>query len=167
MSFTDLPLYLWGYTLLSVIHLLNRVPSKSIPTAPYEIWFGKKSSLGYFKTWGCPAYVKRQMANKLEDRSIIACFIGYPKESIRYYYFPQDHNMIVSRNVIFLENSLSRMVVVGGQLSSKRMSLKSQELQILRNPLSMSQQLMFLYHLVDLAGSSNLLKGIWVCLQRK
>ena len=44
------------------------------------------------------------MADKIEDRSIVAYFIGYPKESMRYYfYFLQDHNMIVSQNVIFLE----------------------------------------------------------------
>ena len=42
--------------------------------------------------------------DKLENRSIIARFIGYPKGSIKYYfYFPQDHNVIVSRNTIFLE----------------------------------------------------------------
>ena len=89
MSFTDLPLFLWGYALLTAIHLLNRVPSKSIPTTPYEIWFGKKSSLDYLKIWGCLAYVKRQMIKKLEDRSIIAHFIEYPKKSMGYYfYFP-------------------------------------------------------------------------------
>ena len=81
MSFIDLPLFLWGHILLTSIHLLNRVPSKSVPTTPYKIWFGKKSSLDYLKTWGCPAYVKRQMMDKLEDRSIIGRFIGYPKKS--------------------------------------------------------------------------------------
>ena len=71
---------------------------------PYEIWFDKKLSLDYLKTWGCLAYIKRQMVNKLEDRSIIAHFIGYSKESMGYYfYFPQDHNVIVSQNAIFLE----------------------------------------------------------------
>ena len=59
MSFTDLPLFLWGHALLTAIHLLNRVPLKSVPTTPYEIWFGKKSSLSYLKTWGCLTYVKR------------------------------------------------------------------------------------------------------------
>ena len=66
---------------------MNRVPLKFVPTIPYVIWFGKKSRLGYLKTWGCPAYMKRQMANKLEDRSIIAHFIRYPKESIEYYFY--------------------------------------------------------------------------------
>ena len=50
MSFTDLSLYLWRYALLTVIHLLNRVLSKSVLTTLYEIWFGKKSSLSYLKT---------------------------------------------------------------------------------------------------------------------
>ena len=36
MSFTNLPLYLWGHALLTIIHLLNRVPSKSVPTTLYE-----------------------------------------------------------------------------------------------------------------------------------
>ena len=103
MSFADLSLYFWRHALLTAIHLLNRIPSKFVPTTPYEIWFGKKPSLSYLKTWGCPTYVKRQMADKLEDRSVIAHFIGYLKESMRYYYFPQDFNVIVSWNIIFLE----------------------------------------------------------------
>ena len=44
------------------------------------------------------------MANKLEDRSVVAHSIEYPKELIEYYfYFLQDHNVIVSRNIIFLK----------------------------------------------------------------
>ena len=83
--------------MLTSIHLFNRVPSKSVPTTPYEIWFDKKLSLDYLKTWGYPIYVKRQMVKKLEDRSIIAHFIEYPKESMGYYFhFSQDHNVIVS-----------------------------------------------------------------------
>ena len=90
--------------MLTAIHLLNRVPSKSVPTIPYEIWLDKKLSLGYLKTWEYPAYVKKQMAKKLEDKSIIAHFIEYPKESMGYYfYFSQDHNVIVSQNIVFLK----------------------------------------------------------------
>ena len=79
MSFTDLSLYFWEHTLLTIVYLLNRILSKSIPITAYEIWHGKKSSLDYLKTWGCPAYVRKQMADKLDDRFIIAHFIGYPK----------------------------------------------------------------------------------------
>ena len=59
MSFTDLPNFLWGHSLLTAIYLLNRISSKTIPTTPYEIWHGKKSSLSHPKIWDCPAHVKR------------------------------------------------------------------------------------------------------------
>ena len=35
MSFTDLPLFFWGHAILTIIHLLNKVPSKFVPTTPY------------------------------------------------------------------------------------------------------------------------------------
>ena len=104
MSFTDLPDFLWGHALLSAIHLLNQVLFKSIPTTPYELWHSKKSTLGYLKIWGCPTHVKRQQANKLEARSFRTRFIGYPKETMGYYfYILEDHNMIVSHHVVFLK----------------------------------------------------------------
>ena len=37
MSSTNLFLFLWGYTLLTTMHILNRILTKSIPTIPYEI----------------------------------------------------------------------------------------------------------------------------------
>ena len=58
MSFTDLPLSFWGYALETAAFTLNRAPSKSVETTPYEIWFGKKPNLSFLKIWGCEAYVK-------------------------------------------------------------------------------------------------------------
>ena len=49
MSFTDLSEYLWGYALKIAAHILNRVPSKVVPTTPYEMSSKKKRSLKYFK----------------------------------------------------------------------------------------------------------------------
>ena len=59
MSLTDLPLSFWGYALDTVAFMLNRVPSKSVETTPYELWFGKKPKLSFLKVWGCDAYVKK------------------------------------------------------------------------------------------------------------
>ena len=104
MSFTDLPIFLWGLALLFVIHLSNRILSKSFSTTPYELWHGKKPTLGYLKIWGCLTYVKQQQTNKLEARSFRAHFIGYPRETMGYYfYLSEDHNVIVSHHVIFLK----------------------------------------------------------------
>ena len=37
VSYTDLPISLWGYALLTATYVLNRVPSKYVPKIPYEI----------------------------------------------------------------------------------------------------------------------------------
>ena len=56
--FTDLPLSFWGYALETDAFTLNRAPSKSVETTPYELWFGKKPKLSFLKVWGCDTYVK-------------------------------------------------------------------------------------------------------------
>ena len=58
MSLTGLPLSFWGYALETAAFTLNRAPSKSVETTPYELWFGKKPKLSFLKVWGCDAYVK-------------------------------------------------------------------------------------------------------------
>ena len=59
MSLTNLPLLFWGYELETTAFTLNRSPSKSVETMPYELWFGKKPKLSFLKVWGCDAYVKK------------------------------------------------------------------------------------------------------------
>ena len=44
---TDLPLSFWGYALETATFTLNRAPSKSVETTPYELWFGKKPKLSF------------------------------------------------------------------------------------------------------------------------
>ena len=39
MSLSDLPLPFWGYDLEMAAFTLNRAPSKSVDTTPYELWF--------------------------------------------------------------------------------------------------------------------------------
>ena len=51
MSLTDLPLSFWGYALETDAFTLNRAPSKSVETAAYELWFGKKPKLSFLKVW--------------------------------------------------------------------------------------------------------------------
>ena len=59
MSFTDLSLSFWGYALETVALTLNRAPSKSVETTPYELWYGKNPKLSFLKVWGCNASVKK------------------------------------------------------------------------------------------------------------
>ena len=58
MCFTSLPISFWGFALETAAYLLNRVPSKSVSSTPYEIWRGKQPNLKYLKIWGCPAMLK-------------------------------------------------------------------------------------------------------------
>ena len=51
-SLTDLPLLFWGYALETAAFTLNRTPSKSIETTPYELWFGKKPKLLFLESLG-------------------------------------------------------------------------------------------------------------------
>ena len=66
MSLTDLPLSFCGYALETAAFMLNRAPSKSVETRPYELWCHKKPKLTFLKVWGCDTYVKRLHRDKLE-----------------------------------------------------------------------------------------------------
>jgi hypothetical protein len=52
MSLTDLSLSFWGSTLETAAFTLNRAPSKSVETTPYELWFGAKPKLPFLKSLG-------------------------------------------------------------------------------------------------------------------
>ncbi|KAL0434592.1 UNVERIFIED_CONTAM: hypothetical protein Sradi_0167100 [Sesamum radiatum] len=79
-------------------------PDRGVPQTPYEIWHGKPASYKYLRVWGSPAYVKRLVGDKLDSRSSLCRFIGYPKETAGYYFYdPTEQKTFVSRNAVFLE----------------------------------------------------------------
>ncbi|GJT47694.1 retrotransposon protein, putative, ty1-copia subclass, partial [Tanacetum coccineum] len=67
---TTLPLSFWDYALESAVRILNMVPTKKVDKTPYEIWHGKVPNFSYLKVWGCEAYMKRDSADKLQQRSV-------------------------------------------------------------------------------------------------
>jgi hypothetical protein len=67
MSLSDLPISFWGYALETAAFILNRMPSKSVETTPYELWHATKPRLLFLRVWGCEAYVKNLHPNKLES----------------------------------------------------------------------------------------------------
>ncbi|GJW72832.1 retrotransposon protein, putative, ty1-copia subclass [Tanacetum coccineum] len=55
----------------------------------------------------CEALVKQDTSDKLDSRSIKCSFLGYPKETMGYYfYYPLENKIFVARNVEFLKSSL-------------------------------------------------------------
>ena len=84
MSQTYLPISFWRYALETAAFILNRVPSKSVEKIPYKLSNGKCPSLSFLKIWGCDAYVKLQVSDKLAAKSDKCLFVGYPKETKGY-----------------------------------------------------------------------------------
>ncbi|GJV01975.1 retrotransposon protein, putative, ty1-copia subclass [Tanacetum coccineum] len=107
MNLTTLPLSFWDYALESATRILNMVPTKKVDKTPYELWYGKVPNLSYLKVWGCEALMKRDTLEKLQQRYVKCIFIGYPKETMCYYfYFPAENKIVVTRYAEFLEKNL-------------------------------------------------------------
>jgi hypothetical protein len=108
LSYSDLPVKLWMEALKTVVHILNRVPSKSVLKTPYELWTRRKSSLRHLRVWGCRAEAKVFNPNirKLDPKTISCHFIGYPDRSKGYrFYCPNNYAKIVeTRHAVFFEN---------------------------------------------------------------
>jgi hypothetical protein len=117
MTQTDLPLSLWGYALESVVFTLNRVLIKYVERTPYEIWTGKHPGLSFLKVWGCEAYVKLLMSNKLTPKSDKCFFVGYPREIKGYYFYNKaEGKVFVSHNGVFMEKEFLFKGVSGSKV---------------------------------------------------
>nr|GEV11905.1 Pol polyprotein [Tanacetum cinerariifolium] len=114
MNLTTLPLSFWDYALESVTRILNMVSTKKVDKTPYELWYGKVSNLPYLKVWECKALVKRDTHDILQQRSVKCIFIGYPKETMGYYfYFQPENKIVVARYAEFFEKNLITQEVSG------------------------------------------------------
>jgi len=110
MAHANLPIGFWEEALLTITYILNRVPSKSVSAAPYELWFGKKLSLDHLRLWDSAGYVHNptHKHEKLGPRAIKMVFIRCPAQSKGYVMYGEHPNggmrEIDSRNVDFLED---------------------------------------------------------------
>jgi transposase InsO family protein len=115
MSNTFLPTFLWGDALKTATYILNRVPSKSMPKTPFELWCGHKPSLSHFRIWGCLAEVRPYdpSLKKLDPRSVSGYFIGYANKSKGYRFYCPSYLMriVESKCAVFLEGDIVNEVV--------------------------------------------------------
>ncbi|GJY83064.1 retrotransposon protein, putative, ty1-copia subclass [Tanacetum coccineum] len=74
-----------------------------------------QTSVILYKDWGCEAlYIKRERLTQLEQRSVKCIFIGYPKETMGYYfYFPLENKIVVARYAEFFEKRLISQEISG------------------------------------------------------
>jgi hypothetical protein len=98
---------LWMEALKTATHILNKVPSKSVPTTPYELWTGREPSLRYMRVWGCPVEAKVFNPNIgiLDPKTVSCHFIGYTEKSKGYrFYCPNRHTKFLEMtHAVFLE----------------------------------------------------------------
>ncbi|CAD6204194.1 unnamed protein product [Miscanthus lutarioriparius] len=87
MSQSDLPLSFWGYALETTTFTLNRVLSKSVVKTPHEMW-----------------------TDKLTPKSDKCFFVGYPKETLGYYFYNRSEGKVfVARNGVFIEKEFLKI----------------------------------------------------------
>ena len=105
MSYSTLLTSFWGYALNTAMYLLNLVPSKSVPKTPVELWNGRKPSMRHLHIWGCPVHVLKGKSDKLQSKTEVVFFVGYPKGTAGgLFYSHKDNKVFVSTNAKFLEN---------------------------------------------------------------
>ena len=114
----------------TAIHILNRVPSKSVPKTPYELWTGREPSLTHFRVWGSPAKAKvfNPSIGKLDPKTVSCHFIGYPEKSkgFRFYCPDRQTKFVETRHVVFLENEMIR-----GSMVPREIDLEEKRVYIL------------------------------------
>ena len=109
MAHANLPISYWGDALLTATYILNRVPSKSIQSTPYELWTGRKPELGNMRPWGSAAYVHNASHEhgKLGPRGKKCIFVRYSEHSKDYVFVGEQADgtisEIESRDADFLE----------------------------------------------------------------
>jgi hypothetical protein len=112
LSYSTLPIRLWMEALKTAVHILNRVPSKSVPKTPYEMWTDRKLTLNYLHMWGCPTEAKlfNLSIRKLDPKTVSYHFISYPDKSKGFHFYCPDRyiKIVKTRHTIFLEDEVIR-----------------------------------------------------------
>jgi hypothetical protein len=113
LSNSTFSLSLWMEALKTAMHIINRMPSKSVPKIPYELWTGRKPNINYLYVWGCLAKAKifNPQLGKLDPKTISCHFIGYPDKSKRYrlYCLERTTKFADTRRVVFLECDVAQV----------------------------------------------------------
>ncbi|WVZ24094.1 hypothetical protein V8G54_002638 [Vigna mungo] len=112
----ELPQNLWAEAVSTVVYLLNRCPTKRIERkVPLAVWTGTTPSVRHLKIFGSLAFVHvaDQKRTKLEDKGEPMVLVGYHPTGAYKLYDPVKQKMIISRDVVVLENESKQVLVHG------------------------------------------------------
>lgn len=104
-----MPLNMWNLCVQHAIHIINRLHTPLLKSkCPHETLYQEPPSLIHLKVFGCLCYASTLMAHRtnFDPRARKSIFHGY-KEGTKGHilYDLTHHNIFVSRNFIFYENS--------------------------------------------------------------
>ena len=122
MAQANLPISFWGDALQTAAYVLNRVPSKSVTSTPYELWTGRKPDLSLLRPWGCTAFVHDTSSKygKLGPRGKKSIFVRYSDVSKGYVFVGEQDNGLTtefeSRDVTFIENEFPKLGNIGQEI---------------------------------------------------
>ncbi|KAH9751081.1 hypothetical protein KPL71_014143 [Citrus sinensis] len=107
-----LPNSFWAKAAKIACYIVNRSPSTAIGLkTAMKMWTGKPTDYSYLHAFGCPVYVmyNAQERTKLDPKSRRCIFFGYA-DGVKGYrlWDPTAHKIVISRDVIFVEDQLQR-----------------------------------------------------------
>ena len=74
----------WKEAIQAAVHIQNRCLFRPhTHKTPYELWFGGKPIVKYFRVFGSKCFIKNKSGNlgKFEDRADEGIFLGYSTKS--------------------------------------------------------------------------------------
>ncbi|WVZ09086.1 hypothetical protein V8G54_022432 [Vigna mungo] len=104
-----LPRYLWGEAVSTAAYLLNKSPTKALPSStPEEAWSGNKPDVRHLKIFGsiCYKHVPSELRKKLDDRSEALILVGYHPTGAYRLYDPAKSKIVISKDVIVDESTI-------------------------------------------------------------
>lgn len=106
LTAANLPKNLWAETLMTANYVRNRSPVAGKTKTPYELFFGIKPDVSHLRTFGvrCYALTPKPLRHKLENTSEPGRFIGYPAATKGYKILLDNGQIIISRDVQFMES---------------------------------------------------------------
>ena len=86
--------------------------------------------LSFIQVWGCDAYVKKFLPDKLKPKLEKCVFIGYPKVTVGYtFYHRSEGKTFVAKNGSFLEKEFLSKEVSGRKVELDEVIVPSPELE--------------------------------------
>lgn len=94
MAQATLSISFWGDALITAPYLLNCSPSKSINATAYELWTGRKPTIGHLQPWRSAIYVHfvSHPHRKLGSRTKKFIFLQYSKVFKRYVFLRENED---------------------------------------------------------------------------